>query len=143
MQKPITLRDSTWQFLQQAIQNNSPNALVNLADQAGYTTQNKTHTALIEQIIDQPSPFLLAVGIIDQPELLQRTAISMPDDVEYIIDLAAAIALKHKDQLIQLPRLVDNKVFIVSHELLLKSLQDHSGAFDQLDFTDKYPEEFV
>ncbi len=143
MLKPLKLRFLTWKFLEDAIEKTSPSGLINLATKAGYITHEKTHTGLIEQIVDQPAPFLLMVGILDRPELLQRTAISMPDDVEYIINLEAAIALKNKDQLIKLLRLMDNKVFIVSYELLLRSLQDHSGTFDQLDFTDKYPEEFV
>lgn len=143
MKRPIYIREDTWKFLQDAIQKFSYISLIDKASNAGYTNMGKTYNEVIQQIIDQPAPFLLMVGILDEPELLQRTVISMSDDVEYVINLEAAIALKKKDHLIKLLRLDDNKVFIVTYENVLKSLKDHSATFDQLDFTKKYPREFL
>lgn len=133
MKKPINLRQETWDFMFESLRKmTSPqlkNVLIELDVQLPfYSTRNKA----IVLIAEDPASFLFSIGILDRPELLERTVIELDDEVEYLINRKAANDIWDEKDIIELERLYDHKKFNVKRENIVKSLKNNR-TFDQLD----------
>jgi hypothetical protein len=109
MSKPINLREDTWEFL-------------------------KTYAAdrySDHELRDQAASLLFDAGIMTRPDLLQKTIISLPGDVEYRITSDASQAISRNDSLIILRRL-DGRETSVSRDVIAKAL-DSNCEFDQME----------
>jgi len=109
MEKPVNLRQPTWEFLLQQLGHNKfdEKAMLGLAKN------------------------LYEVGITSQPNLLQNTIITLTRDVEYKITPEAARAICANDELIVLRRL-DGQETSVARATIIDALRN-GCEFDQME----------
>jgi hypothetical protein len=108
IEKPVNLRQDTWQFLLDAFNSEAPHALA-----------------------EHPARYLYRAGIIEHPDLLKNSVIQLQSGVEYLITPRAANRLKGGDALIVLDRL-DGHVAAISAQTIFTALSNDC-EFDQLE----------
>ncbi|SRR6266516_980139 len=109
MHKPVNLREGTWEFLKAHAGNRYSN----------------------DELRDQTARLLFDAGIMTRPDLLQKTIVSLPGDVEYRITSESAQAISRNDSFIILRRL-DGQETSVSRDVIAKALADNC-EFDQME----------
>ena len=114
MEKPVYLRQTTWDWMKRDFGN--------LSD-----SQQK-------QVAERPGPWLLNLGILNHPELMMNTVIEQnPDDGPgCLIDELAAVALSMGVARVTTFRLGDHKPVIMTREEIETSLRE-GHIFDQLE----------
>jgi hypothetical protein len=109
MPKPVNLRGDTWEFLR---------------FHAGDLYSD-------DELRDQAARLLFDAGVMTRPDLLHKTIVSLPGDVEYRITSEAAQAISRNDSLIILRRL-DGRETSVSRDVIAKALAGNC-EFDQME----------
>jgi len=130
MEKPICLREETWQFLKGSL-NRLPQAdWITFLHQLGYQVPpSADFLEILEIISERPGSFLIHAGILARPDLLESTVIADQNGLEYFIDQETAYNLESTGKPIKLLRLYDKKPFVVSTAQLIEYINE---SFDQL-----------
>jgi hypothetical protein len=109
MKRPINLRPELWSLILQS------------SNKLGV---NPVHPKY-------PGRRAYEAGVIENPELLADTVIELEDECEYVIDRAAAEALRNQSDPITVKRLGDDKEKTVPKVTLIESIRS-GPVFDQL-----------
>lgn len=130
MEKLVYLREDTWQFLKKKIAEFAPSSLAAHLLHQGYEFSSLSYEELIDMIVDKPGRFLVSVGILDLPDLLDRTVIEDDTGLEYLIDRNAAEGIQRGDITVDLIRLYDKSGTNFSRDQVVEFIMD-SESFDQ------------
>ncbi len=106
MERPVNLREDTWQFLLKA--------------------SRRISDLDLEKIAERPALFLFQAGIINHAELLTNMVLELENEVEYFIDARAAKAITQGDFLIILHRLGDSSEFAIKREKILEAFKNNN-----------------
>jgi len=133
MQKPPYLRKNTYDFILTKTDAYAPKGvLANQLRKLGYPIQPKDDgKRLTKLILDKPAAFLLHIGILNSPQLLKDTVISLMDGLDFVIDSAAAKQLSNAEPVVKLKTLYKPKEFEFTLEEIKEALKNHC-ELDQL-----------
>ena len=133
IEKPIYFKNDVWDFLLSKFNNFSDDELRKILKLLKYKINSSdSRTKLLEKISDEPSAFLLHIGILDNPDLMGNMILRIVIDKkmnledEYIISDSVIEALKHGDEYIYLARLGDKENDLaITREAIAENLARH------------------
>lgn len=133
MNKPIYLHQDTWDFLLSRYREIPDENLHQALGELGYDIVPKdTRDKMLERVAEEPSAFLLSVGLLDNPDQMESMILRLKIDddrdisMDYLITPEAVQALKDNAEFVILDMIGGPaKDLAVTREVLAKNLSEH------------------